>query len=295
LVRELLVGDNPFIGVSHLGQEKAIEEMKEVSQDIKLRVLEAALRSGATGFTFSTHKDNLELLKYVGMHQPEILRSLNFYILVPYAQSYVRRANLAGTPNLVSEATWRMLRAPDTLIDVIRTVLRRDPKHAIGAFLETELSPFLSLLPRDRIKAVLLHEVLSDLILAFRLTDLLRFLDRYLKDRIGVTLGLETRNFGHLYDYMSTIEYWPQYLMTPLNPLGYQMAPGKDAVEKSIRLSDGRTKTIAMNILASGASTLQDSITYLEAFKTFLYAVTTASTKPTRISSNLVRISARLL
>ena len=98
MVKEILLGDNPFLGVSHLAQEKARAERSEAS-DLKAKagVLIAGLEGGVTGYTFSTHQVNLEFLEYMSKHYPEALAKLNYYILIPYAQGYVRRANVYGT------------------------------------------------------------------------------------------------------------------------------------------------------------------------------------------------------
>jgi len=53
MVKELLLGDNPFIGVSHLAQERARQELREATLENKVKVVKAAIEGGATGFTFS--------------------------------------------------------------------------------------------------------------------------------------------------------------------------------------------------------------------------------------------------
>lgn len=295
MVNELLVGDNPFLGISHMAQEKGSEEREQSSQKTKAEVLASSLTAGATAFTFTACEENLEFLKYMKAKRPEILAALNYYILVPYAQAYVRKANIAGSPNLMIRSASRTLHAPSTFLDVVSSMLRRNPDKLIGAFLRTELSPFLGLLPRSRIKAILLHEVLADLILAFELTDLLRSLSNYLRDSMHLSMGLETRNFGHLCPYLLTAGYWPNYLMIPFNPLGYQMAPNKESVEQCVRTFGDKTGIVAMNVLASGACTLQEAITYLQPFKQLLHGVTCASAKPTRISDNFRQISSNLM
>lgn len=286
MVVEFLLGDNPFIGVSHLSQEKAREERKEASLENRARVIEAAIEGGATGFTFSTHEANLELLNYLRESKPSVLERLNYYILVPYAAGYVRMANITGTPGLVKRilSTVVRRRGLGSTVELLRVAAK--PERAAVLFLESELEPYLRVLPSNRVKAILLHEIATELIVAFRLCEFLKVLGDGVRKVLGVPLGLETRNAGQTMAMLEECGWYPEYLMTPMNPLGYQMAPSKEEAEEAIARLAGKTRVIAVNTLASGAVGLEESIAYLRRFKDVVYAVTSASTKPHRIKRN---------
>ena len=286
MVREFLLGDNPFIGVSHLSQEKAREESKEATLKNKVKVFKSALKGGATGFTFSTHPANLDLLTYLREHEINVLKEMNYYPLVPYAQTYVRRANVRGTPALVKSILRSTVKHPSRILDSIVGIVTLSPERFITLFIETELSPYLKTLPRTKIKAIFLHEILTEFIVAFDLLDLVKYLDKTLKKRLKIGFGLETRNIGQLYRWLDKAGYYPEYIMTPMNPLGYQMAPNKEVAENSILKLCSKSKIVAINILASGAVSLSEAIEYLIEFKNKIYAVTSASTKPERIHNN---------
>ena len=284
-----MLGDNPFIGISHLTQEKAEEEAKEASLQNKAKVFEAAVEGGATGFTFTTCEKNLELLTYLRNNNDDLLNKMNYYILVPYAHSYVRRSNIGGTPALLKSTLKEVLsRRPLGLLEALMSL---KPERFIELFIEAELTPYLKVLPEDRVKAVLLHEVLTELAIAFDLIDLLRSLNSYVEERIGVSFGLETRNFGILHRYMSETGYCPKHLMTPINLVGYQMAPDKEAVEKAVEDLGQKSRIIAINVLASGALNLDKAIEYIAKYKDKVYACTSASTKPHRIRENFQKLS----
>ena len=286
MVREILLGDNPFIGVSHLAYEKARAERGEVSTlEAKVEVVKAALEGGATGFTLSTHQSNLELLEYVQKVHPEILKKLNYYVLVPYAQSYVRKANVYGTVDL-TKAIIRdiLLKRP---VDLLSSIITMNPNRIASLFVGVEAGPYLKVLPRGRVKAVLLHEVLTELIATYNIVELLRELKRYVEGRLKVGFGLETRNVGQLKKFLEENNVRVEYVMTPVNPLGYQMAPSKEEAEKAIEeLGDQGVKVIAVNILASGAVALEESVKYLERFKARIYAVAYGTAKPRRARDN---------
>ena len=218
---------------------------------------------------------------------------MNYYILVPYAHSYVRRSNIGGMPGLLSSTLKDVIRRRP--LGLLEAFISFKPERFAGLFIETELAPYLKVLPKERVKAVLLHEVLTELAIAFNLIDLLRFLDSFVEERVGVSFGLETRNFGHLHRYLSKSGYCPKHLMTPINSVGYQMAPNKAAVEEAVENLGEKTRIIAINVLASGTLNLDEAIEYIAKYKDKVYAVASASTKPYRIRENFQKLSQAFL
>ena len=288
MVKEILLGDNPFIGVSHLAQEKARLELGEVSRlEAKAEVLKAGLEGGVTGFTFSTHRSNLELLKYMRKMYPEVFEKLNYYILIPYAQGYVRKANVHGTIGL-AKIIIRDIFFKDPL-DFALSIITFNISRVASLFIGVEAEPYFRILPRERFKAVLLHEILTELIMAYNLTELLQELKRYIERKLEVSFGLETRNIGKLERFLKRHDIEVEYIMTPMNPLGYQMAPSKEEAERAIQeLGERDIKTIVVNILASGAITLKETCKYLEKFRDKVYAVAYGTTKPYRARENAI-------
>jgi len=83
--------------------------------------------------------------------------------------------------------------------------------------------------------------------------------------------------------------------MTPFNPLGYQMARSKEAVEEAVDYLGKTAKIIAINILASGAIDITQAVEYIGQFKDTIYAVTSSSTKPSRICRNFQTLGFNLV
>jgi hypothetical protein len=66
--RLLLVGDNPFLNISHLSQRKTRERLEDPSDPvIAANLLHLALNNGANGFTFSMCDSNLSILKQLNL------------------------------------------------------------------------------------------------------------------------------------------------------------------------------------------------------------------------------------
>lgn len=278
MVKELLLGDNPFIGVSHLTHEKARELQRELTTERKMEVMEAAIEAGATGFTFSTHPANLELLKYIKQQRPDILNRLNYYILVPYVVRYVREATKVGTPRLIKKILTTSISK-----DVLSLMTSLTPVNIIRLFLDAELEEYVKMLPRNNVKAILLHEVLTELIVAFDIPDIIKALVKYFK-RKNIGFGLETRNILHVLKFLEENDLKVDYIMTPINPLGYQMTPSKKSAESAVlKLSTWGIKIIAINILASGAvSSIEEAVSYLKRFSDHIYAVAIGTSKAQR-------------
>ncbi|MEM0025626.1 MAG: hypothetical protein QXM42_05710 [Zestosphaera sp.] len=289
MVKELLLGDNPFIGVSHLAHEKSRESLKELSIERKIQVLEAALEGGATGFTFSTHPANLELFTYLRDNNFNLLRKFNYYILVPYAVKYVREATKSGTPGLLKKVLLAILSR-----DAIRLLISPSPSNILKLFIEMELKEYLKILPESNIKAILLHEVLTELIIAFDLNDLIKVLKKHFNKRY-FGFGLETRNLPHLKRFLDINNLRIDYIMTPLNPLGYQMTNIIEIEKDVFQLSRNHVKVIAINILASGAVSIHESIEYLRKFDNSIYAIAIGTSKPDRAREVFKLLKSRLI
>jgi len=279
VVEEVLLGDNPFIGVSHLAHSKAREDSK-LGVETFAEVVVEAYRSGATGFTFSTHPTNLEILRLVRERSPDVVESLNYYPLVPYGMAYVRRSNLTGLPGLGLEILRSSIRRLERLGWTLRAALRLDPSTILALRLEHDLKPFLEVVPRSRVRAVLIHEVLTEVLIAHDAPHVFEEFRRFFENVLGAPVGLETRNICKLLRFTEKHRIEVPYVMTPLNKLGYQMAPSRAEAEKCIEELSSTSKIIAINILASGALTLHEALEYIRRFR--IYAVAMGTSKPWR-------------
>ena len=97
----LIVGDNPFQGISHLSQERARTRSEAVISpaDQSADIILAAHKNGADGFSFSVGEATLSILQT--LREREKIDQIKLYAMVPYAFEYVRIATQTGTPGLV--------------------------------------------------------------------------------------------------------------------------------------------------------------------------------------------------
>ena len=91
----LLVGDNPFHGISHLSQERATSRGDDLTHPSHAAdLVRTSLDSGADGFMFTVSETTLSILRIIsegGEHN-----RLQLYAIVPYAYEFVRQATITG-------------------------------------------------------------------------------------------------------------------------------------------------------------------------------------------------------
>jgi hypothetical protein len=262
----LLLGDNAFIGVSHLSQQRARDRAGKLNIDSIVELICSALSCGATGYTFSTHPLNAQILEALGV-SGRIPGQFDLYPVVPYAEGYVRLVNEKGMTGLVNEVSSRL-----STVDKAKLLaeggfyaLRVDPIGMLRTYLDAEIKGYLSVKPKNAtLRSVLLHEVLTDLCLGFHETNPLNIFARHVRDNYEVRPGFVTYNLARFVRLFEDegLSLKDVVIMTPFNSLGYQMSPSRDSCEESLsNLSQG--DVIAMSILAGGFLNLDQAVDYL--------------------------------
>jgi hypothetical protein len=262
----LLVGDNPFHGISHLSQERSkarIDVSKDLDSAAKLVCL--ALDHGAKGFMFSVSETTLAILKRV--RERGEIRRLDLYAIVPYAYEYVRLATQTGGLVGLAKRFSRQLVASRNLGAIssgVRGVLGMDPEALLRTYLSYEISRIKSAASKDaRIESILLHEVITDMALALDLDWVIEAYSKYLSKH-GIVPGFNTCNFPYL---VNKLGQWGHKLgktviAAPFNRIGFEMNPSREECEKVLAAMDTPV-TIAISVLASGYLRLPEAVDYL--------------------------------
>ena len=82
----LLVGDNPFHGISHLSQEKARGrsiDQNQVNTEQATHLVNLSLENGANGFMFSVDEITLSIIK--NLSKDDRTENVSLYAIAPYA------------------------------------------------------------------------------------------------------------------------------------------------------------------------------------------------------------------
>lgn len=262
----LLVGDNPFHGISHLSQERARARSEKIEQaEYAANLVVASLENGASGFMFSLSDTTLSILQKIrekiGNNYPAL------YCIVPYAYEYVRLATRLGTAGLVKKVAKQVALSGNlrAIITGLHGIVRIDPKTLMKTYLINEVSRIKSSIGKQHnLDSMLLHEVITDMALALDLDWIFKSYIR-LTGELGIKPGFETRNFAYLANKLKewNLDFSEILIVAPFNKVGFQMNPSRAECEKALA-EVPESNVIAMSILAAGYLKLPEAIEYIK-------------------------------
>jgi len=261
----LLVGDNPFHGISHLSQERAIARGKNLDDPLyAASVVRTALDNGADGFMFSVSDKTLAIVKLVCVGRPP--NSVKLYAIVPYVFEFVRMAvTEGGISGLAKKVGTEIFLSGNvgSVFEGTKGVIANDPASLLKAYLLYEESRIMSAAGNSGVLvSIFTHEVLTDMALALNMEWLFKtHIDLMTKRKIKP--GFHTHNLPYLVSRFKSwnIDCRKLAFTTQFNSLGFGMCPSKveaEAVLKEIP----ETEVIAYGILASGYVKIQQAMEY---------------------------------
>jgi hypothetical protein len=270
-ILSLLVGDNPFHGISHLSQERARARLGETQDcvDKATHLIELSLQNGADGFMFSVDELTLAIIKQIREHGGG--QGVRLYAIAPYAYEYVRKATQTGgvsglARNLAKELVF------SSNIKVVASnaggLLRFDLPALLKTYVAYELWRIKSVTNgKLRLESFMLHEIVTDMALALNMEKLCKSYIKFLENR-GVKPGFETRNFPYLVNKFIEwgIDFSNLTLTSSFNKMGFQMCPSKVKCEEALERSS-EAEVIAMSVLAAGYLKPAEAIGYLADLK----------------------------
>jgi len=262
----LLIGDNSFIGISHLSQLRARETLERLEINAIMNIFDKATDAGATGFVLSIpHPTNLEILRELA-NTGRLDSGLELYPILPYAAGYVRQMNEKGAGGVLNETLARIPIADKAKIAMKGglSAIKFDPLGLLNAYVDMELSGIIKIAPPKSIRAVFLHEVVTDLAVSFHASGVFDSFTRHLRKRYSSKPGFVTRNLSRLVKFAEDagIPLKDIAIMSPFNSSGFQMNPSKESCESCLpKLTD--CSVIAMSVLAGGYLTLDNAVNYL--------------------------------
>jgi len=261
----LLVGDNPFHGISHLSQERRRARGDEItSPEYAAKIVDLSIQNGADGFMFSVSEKTLSILRNLRKNQN---RDLRLYAIIPYAYEYVKiSSTLGGLPGLTKRAIREIIFSGNIRVAALALngILRSDLKSLIKTYLLYELRRIKrSIGRRMSIESVLLHQILTDLCLSLNLEWIFKHYIRFLL-KTGIAPGFNTGNFTL---FVKKFKEWNIYLddiivAAPFNKAGFQMVPSREECERSLKELT-KPNVLAISILAAGYLKPEEAIDYI--------------------------------
>ena len=262
----LLVGDNPFHGISHLSQERARVRGEAIGNaEYAAELVMTSIENGADGFMFSVSETTLLILRKICENEES--NRLRFYALVPYAYEYVRLATQVGGISGLAKKFAKQIAISGNVKAIamgLKGVTRTDPMALLKTYLVYEISRIKSSAGKQaNLGSVLLHEIITDMALALNLDWLFKSYVDFMLDR-GIKPGFNTRNFAYLVNEFREwgIDFHDVVIAAPFNRVGFQMNPSKTECEKALANLAG-TEIIAISILAAGYLKPLEAIEYI--------------------------------
>ena len=261
----LLVGDNPFHGISHLSQERARNRAGNAdSSKEQTDLVLTAVKNGANGFMFSVSDVTLAILK--NMREQNTIDQVELYAIVPYAYEYVRIATQTGTPGLAKKVAKQMLLSANVgaIFGGLDVVVRMNPQSLLKTYLTYEISRIQSAAGKKaKLTSVLLHEVITDMGLALNLDWIFKSYVSYLSKK-NIVPGFNTRNFPYLVRKFKewNINLDETVVATQFNKAGFQMNPSRGECEKTLS-SLSHPIVLAISVLAAGYFKPPEAADYL--------------------------------
>ena len=193
----LLVGDNPFHGISHLSQKRSRTRGKTpTNPEYAAKLIELSVENGANGFMFSVSRKTLSILNILRKNNKN--NNLKLYAIVPYAYEYVRLANMTGgVPGLAKKLMKEIIFSGNirAIASGLNGVLRSDLNSLIKTYLLYEISRIKRSMGRKaKLESVLLHQLITDLCLGLGLDHILKFYIKFML-KAGIAPGFNTGNF----------------------------------------------------------------------------------------------------
>jgi hypothetical protein len=261
---KILVGDNPFHGISHLSEDRArARGLNIMDSEYAANLVKTSLECGASGFMFSVSDNTLAILKT--LNQKDI-KPASLYAIIPYAYEYVRLAANLGTNGLAKKLGKQILFSGNLkgLATGIKSITTLNPEDLLNAYLIYELSRIRDVTKsKFTLKSIMLHEIITEMLISL---DLETITKSFIKNvsKLNVQPGFETRNFAYLIKKFKSwnIDISKLSIATPFNRVGFQMNPTKEECESALSTISG-CNLVAMSVLASGYLSLSEAVDYL--------------------------------
>ena len=186
-----------------------------------------------------------------------------WYPSIPYPYKYANMVNELGIFPAISEVLFKGNSAGGVLSMIGKgasAVLTKDAMKMMDMLLDVEFKIFRDL----NVNTFFLLNPITDLLLGYNIKDIFEHYCEYVRKKYKCNPGLITLNMPYL---KSKLEEWgidEVVICSSSNAAGFKMHPAKEAYERAITENDpSKYQLMAMNVLASGSITVQQSFDYI--------------------------------
>lgn len=260
---KVILGDNQFFGINHRSQEKAEEMLKRFGNiDNIFEVYDNAFECGVKAVMLNSNEKAVAICDRFRAQKSKY-GDVAWYPSIPYAYKYANMVNELGIFPAVNEVLFKGNSAGGVLNMIGKgaaAVLTKDAMRMMEMLIDVEYKMYRDL----NVKVFFLQNIVTDLILGYGVKDVFEHFAEYIRKKYKVTPGFVTLNLPYL---KSKLEEWgidDVVICSSINAAGFNMHPSKEEYERVIAENDtSKYQLMAMNVLASGSITVQQSFDYI--------------------------------
>lgn len=262
-IDQIVFGDNQFFGINHRSQEKAEEMLKRFGNiDNIFEVYDNAFDCGVKAVMLNSNERAAAICDRFRANKSQY-GDLAWYPSIPYPYKYANMVNELGIFPAISEVLFKGNSAGGVLSMIGKgaaAVFTKDAMRMMEMLIDVEYKMFRDL----NVKVLFLQNVIADLVLGYNIKEVFEHYCEYIRKKYNVLPGLITLNMPYL---KSKLEEWgidEVVICSSINAAGFNMHPSKEEYEKVIAENDpSKYQLMAMNVLASGSITVQQSFDYI--------------------------------
>jgi len=271
-IDRILFGDNQFFGVNHMSEEKARQQLlKFRDTSAIIEVLDDAYDLGIRTFMCTTHDRIGEICDHMRARRARY-KDFIYFPCMPYAHKYANSVSQVGMMETIQR--FAVGGVVSTMMRGAVGTITRDMYALMRLLVDAEMRRFEGL----NTPVIFLQNVVTDLLLGFKLYPVFAEFDRYIKDRYGAEVGYITMNLPLLLDTLAQAGVENPIVCANINKIGFRMCGGVDVYRDLLRT--GKCRTIAMSVLASGAIPPQEAIEWacgLEGLQSIVFGASSRS------------------
>jgi hypothetical protein len=251
----ILFGDNQFFAVNHISDDKSMAQSMRFKEDSAIvRTLDYAMEAGIKTFMCTTH-DRIANICQIIRDDPDKYRNFKIFPCMPYAHKYANAVTELGIAGTLKQYV------PGNFVGSLFkggvAFLSKDYMAIMELLIDAEMKMFKGI----QTPVIFLQNVITDLLLGLRMTDVLVSYHKYVAKKYNAEAGYITMNMPMLLDVLEGAGIKNPIICSSINKAGFRMSGGREKYEHI--LSTGRFRAIAMQVLAGGAVSPREAIEYV--------------------------------
>lgn len=266
-IDQIVFGDNQFFGINHRSQDKAEEMLKRFGNiDNIFEVYDNAFECGVKAVMLNSNERATAICDRFRANKNKY-GELAWYPSIPYPYKYANMVNELGIFPAVNEVLFKGNSAGGVLSMIGKgaaAVFTKDAMKMMEMLIDVEYKMFRDL----NVKCLFLQNVIADLVLGYNIKDVFEHYCEYIRKKYHILPGIITLNMPYL---KGKLEEWgidEVVICSSINAAGFNMHPSKEEYERVIAANDpAKYQLMAMNVLASGSITVQQSFDYINSLK----------------------------